>query len=352
MKLFSGTASQKLAEEVAKLLKLPQPNGRGILTNASSELKSAEAENIYPSRRNLTLGKFREGGLKLPLAEAEVVRFGNSEVKVTIKEKVKNQNCLVIQSSSNPTDTNLMELFFFCDALKRQEAKKVIAVVPYFGYAKQNIQHRAGECISVNVVIRFIEAIGFDKIYTFDIHAEATGGVFSIPFKNLSAFPFLAEKLASYFNQAGINRKEIVLVSPDQGAVEKVRNFGRFFYQSENFSQVVIEKQRDQNIIHKARPLGLYGNVKDKITIIVDDMVVSGSTLIPAIDLCLEKGAKDVYAAVIHHDFTSDAPKKIQDSRLIKFFTTNTIALAERQRFEKLEEYSIAPIIAKELSNL
>lgn len=307
-KLFSGTANQKLGEEIAKLL-------------------------------------------KLPLAKAEVVRFGNSEVKVTIKEEVKNQDCVVIQSSSNPTDTNLMELLFFCDALKRQETKKVIGIVPYFGYAKQNVQHRVGECISVNVIIRFLEAIGFDKIYTFDIHAEATGGVFFIPFKNLTAFPLLAKKLADYFNQIGINKKEVVLVSPDQGAVEKVRNFGRHFYGTSNFSQTVIEKQRDQNTIHKASPLGLYGNVKDKNAVIVDDMVVSGSTLLPAVDLCLEKGAKDVYAAIVHHDFTSDAPKKIQDSKLIKFFTTNTIALTEQQKFPKLKEFSVAPIIAEELSN-
>lgn len=308
-KLFSGTANLKLGDEVAKLL-------------------------------------------NLPLSKAEVVRFGNSEVKVTIKEKVKNQDCLVIQPSSNPTDTNLMELFFFCDALKRQEAKKVIGIVPYFGYAKQNIQHRIGECVSVNVVIRFMEAVGFDKIYTFDIHAEATGGVFSIPFKNLTAFPLLAKKLADYFNRVGVNKKEVVLVSPDQGAVEKVRNFGRYFYETENFSEAVIEKQRNEDIIHKAKALGLYGDVKNKVVVIVDDMVVSGSTLIPAIDLCLKKGAVNVYAAIVHHDFTKDAPKIIQASKLIKFFTTNTIALKPEHKFPKLKEFSVAPIIAEELSNL
>lgn len=309
MKLFSGTAHPKLVKEVAKLT-------------------------------------------HLPLAKAEVVRFGNSEVRVTVKEEVKNQDCVVIQPASNPADTNLMELFFFCDALKREGAKKVIAIIPYFGYAKQNVQHRAGECVSVNVVIRFLEAIGFDKIYTFDIHAEATAGVFFIPFKNLTAFPLLAEKLANYFHQADINKKQVVLVSPDQGAVEKVRNFGRHFYGTESFSQAVIEKQRDQKIIHKAKPLALYGDVKDKIGIIVDDMVVSGSTLIPAVDLCLQRGAKQIYAAIVHHDFTKEAPQKIQNSKLIKFFTTNTIALRPEQCFTKLEEVSVAPIIAGELKNL
>jgi len=309
MKLFSGTAHPALSKEVAKLI-------------------------------------------NLPLAKAEIVRFGNSEVRVTIQEKVKNHDCVVIQPSSNPTDTNLMELFFFCDALKRQEAKKVMAIIPYFGYAKQNVQHREGECVSVNVIIRFLEAIGFDKIYTFDIHAEATSGVFFIPFKNLTAFPLLAQKLANYFHQKSIDKKQIVLISPDQGAVEKVRNFGRHFYKTDSFSEAVIEKRRDQNIIHKAKPLGLYGDVKDKIAVIVDDMVVSGSTLLPAVDLCLKRGAHEVYSAIIHHDFTKDAPHKLQNSKLIKFFTTNTIALKPEHRFAKLEEISVSPIIANELKNM
>ena len=287
--------------------------------------------------------------LDLPLSKAEIVRFGNSEVKVTVKEDVKNKNCVIIQPTSNPTDTHLMELYLFCDALKRQEAKRVIAIIPYFGYAKQNIQHRAGECVSVNVVIRFLEAIGFFKIYSIDIHDEATGGVFFIPYKNLSAFPLLADHLKSYFHKSKVSLKDTVLVSPDQGAVEKVRLFGTYFYNTASFSEVVIEKKRDQNMMHQASPIDIYGDVKDKIVVIVDDMIVSGSTLVPAIDLCLKKGAREVYAAVVHHDFTTNAPKIIQASRLKRLFVTNSIKLKEEQMFPKLEEISIAPLIAQEL---
>lgn len=309
IKLFSGSAHPKLSQEVASML-------------------------------------------KIPLSKAEVVRFGNSEVKVTIQEDVKRDTCIVIQPTTNPTDTNLIELCFFCDALRRQEAKKVIGIIPYFGYAKQNIQHRAGECISVNVVIRLLESIGFGKIYTFDIHDEATAGVFTIPFKNLTAFNLLADTLTAYFETEGIKKKDIVFVSPDQGAVEKVRHFGTHFYGTDAFSEAVIEKQRDQNIVHKARPLGLYGNVKDKIAVIVDDMVVSGSTLLPAIDLCLERGAKEVYAAVVHHDFTKEAPQKLQNSKLKKFFTTNTIPLKDEFKFPKMVEVSIANLILDEFRNV
>lgn len=290
--------------------------------------------------------------LQTSLSLRQVVRFGNSEVKVRIEEEVKNQTCVVVQPTVNPTDTHLMELFFFCDALKREEAAKIIAVIPYFGYAKQNLQHQKGECVSANVVTRFLEAIGFDKVYTFDLHDEATGGVFFIPFKNMSAFPLLAKYVSQYFQKNNIDLANVVLVSPDQGAVEKVRNFGTVFYGSTDFTEAVIEKKRDQNIAHKAEPIDLYGDVDGKIVVIVDDMVVSGSTLLPAVDLCLSRGAKEVYAVVVHHDFTADAPSKLSSSPLKKFFTTDTIAFSKEQSLDKLEEISIASLIADELKNL
>jgi len=319
---------------------------------------------LFSGTAHPQLAKQVSDTLHVPLAKVEIVRFGNSEVKVTIQEDVKNQTCVVIQPTSNPTDTNLMELLLFCDALKREEAKKIIAIIPYFGYAKQNIQHRKGECVSVNVVIRFLESIGFDKVYAIDIHDEATGGVFNIPFRNLSAFPLLAEEIKKYFIKEKIvdviSSNKIALVSPDQGAVEKVRRFGNHFFNNINFVGAkfispetfpisVIEKKRDQNIAHKATPLALYGDVKDKIALIVDDMVVSGSTMIPAVELCLNRGTKTVYACAVHHDFTSSAPEKLQNSKLEKFFTTNTIALKKEQTFSRLIEFSISSLISEEL---
>lgn len=306
MKIFSGTASVSLANEIAKIL-------------------------------NLSLSK------------AEVIRFDDSEVKVTILEKVKNEECVVIQSTNNPTDTNLMELFFFCDALKRQEAKKVIGVIPYFGYARQNMQHRQGECVSVNVIVRFLEAIGFDKIYTIDLHAEASAGVFFIPFKNLSAFPYLADKISKFFLTKKVDKNKIALVAPDQGAIEKVRNFGFRFFNNNNFSEAVIEKRRDLEKQGRVMLVDIYGNVKNKIALIIDDMIVSGSTLIPAVNLCLEKGATEVYAVCVHHHFTDMAVQKINQSPIKKLFSTNTIARKSNQKLDKLIEFSIAPIIAKEL---
>ncbi len=311
-KIFSGSANQKLSEDVAKLV-------------------------------------------KIPLSKAEIIRFANSEVKVTIQEKVKKTTCIIIQPISNPTDTHLMEFFFFCDALKRQEANYVIGFIPYFGYARQDIQHRSGECVSVNVVIRFLESIGFNKIYTIDLHDEATEGVFSIPFKNLSALPLLSEAVKKYLlenNLSQIQPSTVAIVSPDQGGIERARKFGESFFGNSNFSLGVIEKKRNLDKIHTSTALALYGNVEEKIVILVDDITTSGETLINASRLCLKKGAKEVFAAIVHHDFTAESAEKIQNSPIKKFFTTNTIALKNNQKFKKLIEISVAPLIAKEIENL
>lgn len=287
-----------------------------------------------------------------PLSSSEVIRFENSEVRVRIAEDVKNAITVVIQSTANPTDTHLMELFFFCDALKRQEARKVIGVLPYFGYARQDIQHREGECVSVNVLIRFFESIGFSKIYTVDLHDEATQGVFSIPFKNISSLPLLASRISEYIGKEHINPEEIAIVSPDQGGIERARKFEEYLFDRQNPSDiplVVIEKRRNLEKIHKSKALALYGNVKNKTVILVDDIVTSGGTLIHAAQLCLDNGATRVLSAIVHHDFSEKAPARIQESAIEKFFTTNTIALKEGQRFSKLEEISIAPLISQEL---
>ncbi|QQG43956.1 MAG: ribose-phosphate pyrophosphokinase [Candidatus Roizmanbacteria bacterium] len=305
LKLFSGTGNPDLSQEVAQLL-------------------------------------------KISLSASEVVRFENSEVRVRIEEDVKNDICAVIQPIANPTDTNLMEMFLFCDALRRQEAHKVIGIIPYFGYARQDIQHREGECVSISVIIRFLESIGFNKVYTFDLHDEATSGVFSIPFKDLTSLNVLANDVKKTLGKS-FNRDSVVVVSPDQGGIERTRNFGRFLYGDDYFSVSVIEKKRDLAHIHQSGALNLFGDVKDKVAILVDDIITSGGTLIHAANLCKEKGAKKIFAAIVHHDLSIKAPPKIQESAIEKVFTTNTVKLKPEYNFEKLHEVSIASIIAEEL---
>jgi len=306
LKLFSGTANIKLSLQVAKIL-------------------------------------------DIPLSQSEVVRFEDSEVRVRILEQVKDQTCIVIQPTSNPTDPRIMELIFFCDALKRAEAKKVIAIIPYFGYARQNIQHREGEAVSAHVVIKLLESAGFDEIAAFDLHDEATQGVFSVPFKNLSAMPTLAKEIKDYLKKQKIPFGKVAVVSPDQGGVEKARLFGEHLFNKKDFRLVVAEKKRDLDHIHQSSALDLYGDVKGKVVILVDDIVTSGGTLLNAAHLCLDEGAKRILAAVVHHDFSSQAPSKLRQSEIEKLFTTNTTPLKDYHRFPKMKEISVAPVIAAAL---
>lgn len=304
MKLFSGTSHPKLSQEVSKLL-------------------------------------------KLPLGKTEIVRFDNSEVRVRILENVQNQTTIVLQPTSNPTNHSLMQLFFFCDALKREGAKEIIAVIPYFGYARQNIQHRKGEAISAHVVIDILEHLGFSKIITFDIHDEGIMGIFSVPFAHLSGLPTIAKQI--HKDLVKVSQETVAVVSPDQGGIERARLFGKHLFSTEDFDLVVIEKKRDQDKKHQSKALDIYGDVKGKTAILVDDIVTSGGTLLHAADLCMSKEAKEVIAAIVHHDFSTKAPGRIQESSLKAFYTTNTIPLKPSQKFPKLRELSIAPVIADAL---
>ena len=308
LKLFSGSANPFLTEQVSKLL-------------------------------------------KIPISKSEVVRFDNSEVRVSIKDKVKNDVCVVVQSTSNPTYTNLMELFFFADALKRSGAKEIVAIIPYFGYARQNREHLSGEAVSANVVIRFLEAIGFNSVYTVNLHDEGTEGIFSITFKNLNAFNVLGREVAHYLK----NHKkveEVAIVSPDQGCVERTQLFAENFFHTNNVDIAVIEKRRDLEKIHQSKALNLYGEVKNKTCIIIDEIITSGGTLVHAAEFCLKRGAKRVLACVAHHDFSPDAKTILSASSIEKIFISNSIQLKPEHKFIQLEEISIAPLIANEIKKI
>lgn len=307
---------------------------------------------VFSGTGNPSLSEKVANILKIKLSPAEIVHFHNSEVRVRVETPVAHDTCVVIQPTSVPTNDRLMELFFFCDALRRQEAKRVIGFIPYFGYARQDIQHRNGECVSANVVIRFLESIGFHKIYTIDLHDEATQGVFSIPYSDLTALELLAHEVRSYLKTDNPTPSDFTIVSPDQGGIERARKFGTYFYGNEFFSIDVVEKKRDQDHIHETTALNLYGDVKGKTAILVDDIITSGKTLVNAAELCLKHGARQVLAAVVHHEFSPDTVTKIMSSSIDRFFSTDSIMLDKSLTFEKLTEVSVAPVIADKLKKL
>lgn len=299
MKLFSGSAHPQLTDEVAKLL-------------------------------------------TISLAKSEFVRFDDSEIKITIQDDVKDQECVVIQTTINPTDTHYMELFLFADALKRSEAKKLTAVIPYFGYSRQNMQHRPGECVSLNVIVRFLELVGYDKVITFDLHEAASADMFSIPFENISALPLLANHLKEKTSE--FNENNTVVLSPDQEGIERARLFSDTMFGKNKGTVGSVEKHRNLDAIHHSQAIEVQTEVKGKKVILVDDVVTSGGTLINAANLCIKKGATELYAVVTHPDFSPTAPEKLQNSDIKIILTSNTIPL--KNKFDKIKTASIASLIA------
>jgi len=305
---------------------------------------------LFCGSSNFPLAEDIAKELGMSLSKSKITRFSNSETKVQILEEVRDEVCVVIQTTSNPTDTHLMELFLFCDALRRQEAKKVIGIIPFFGYARQDMQHFEGESVSAHMVIRFLETVGFNKIYTIDLHNEATSAVFSIPFKNMTAMKVLATHTAEHFKKNGISLSDVSLLIPDQGGIEQGRFFGEEFFGSVDFPMAVIEKKRTGETVQS---FGIHGDIKGKHVVVVDDMIVTGGTIISAVEsLKKEYTIESLTVVATHHDFVKDAQEKLESSIINTIISSNSILLDPTTKMTKLQEVSLAPLIADELRHL
>lgn len=227
------------------------------------------------------------------------------------------------------------------DAAKRGEARKVIAVLPYHGYARQDRVHRPGECLSAQVVARLIEVAGYDKLVTCELHNDTILGFFEIPVihvSGLSVFQKEVEKI----------KKDVVIITPDAGALKRSQKFAEAL----DLPLALIEKKRDLNQTHKILSMRVVGDVKNKIAFIVDDVIVTGGTLVNAAYLLKQKGANKVIAAATHADFVGGANKILQDSPLDQVWVTDTIFIPEDKRFAKLKMFSIVPTLSIALKRL
>lgn len=279
--------------------------------------------------------------LGVPLGKAEIIRFADSECRVRVEEEVEGKDVFVIQSLVNPVDENLMEFLLLGDAIKRGEARKLIAVLPYHGYARQDRVHRPGECLSAHLVAKLIEAAGFDKLMTVELHSETILGFFEIPVVHISGLSVFQSEVEKIKNDA-------VVITPDAGALRRSQKFA----QSLDLPLALIEKKRDLDKAHKIISMRVVGDVKDKIAIVVDDVIVTGGTLVNAAYLLKQKGAKMVIAAATHADFVGGADKILQDSPLDKVWVTDTIFVPEEKRFPKLQIFSIVPTLTSTIRKM
>ena len=286
-----------------------------------------------------------------------VVRFGDSEIKpVVTVEEVKGAHCVVVGSTSNPVNENYMTLFLTLDALRRSGAPKISVVMPYMGYSRQNQQHLPGEPVSAQVVVRILEMLGMDEMVTFDLHEEQLGGFFTVPLRHMSGFPLLAKAVSDEIHVS--NGSNVVVVSPDQGGVERTRRFRdeieKILKQVQDDRIIVneqiamLEKKRNLSGTHDVVPVEFSGaSVHDAIVIIPDDVIVSGGTIVNAALAAKEKGAREIYLCATHADFIEGTVEKLQRAPVEKVFVCDTIPIREEWKFEKLVVVSVKGMIKK-----
>lgn len=296
---------------------------------------------IISGNSSLPLSQSIAEELGMKLGNVEIIRFADSECRVRVEEDVEDKDVFLIQSLCNPVDENLMELLLMTDAVKRGEPRKIIAVLPYHGYARQDRSHRSGECISAAVVTKLLESVGVDKLVTVELHNESILGFFKIPVVHvpgLGVFQSEVEKI----------KNDVVVITPDAGALKRAQKFAEGL----DLPLALIEKKRDLNQTHKILSMRVVGDVKDKIAIVVDDVIVTGGTLVNASYLLKEKGAKQVIAATTHADFVAGTAKILQDSPLDKVWVTDTIFIPEEMKFNKLQIFPIASTIASAMKKM
>lgn len=296
---------------------------------------------ILAGNSNITLADKIASELGMTLGKVEIIRFADSECRVRILEEIEGKNVFIIQSLSNPVDEFLMEFLLMGDAVKRMEPNKIIAVIPYHGYARQDRIHRAGECLSAQVVAKLIESVGFDKLVTVELHNEAILGFFKVPVVHISGltnFQSLVEDLEG----------EVVVITPDAGALKRAQKFAEGL----DLPLALIEKKRDLDKPHKILSMKVVGDVKGKTAIIVDDVIVTGGTLMNAAFLLKDQGAQKVIAAATHADFVGGADKILQESPIDAVWVTDTIDIPENKIFHKLNISTISHLISTEIKKM
>jgi ribose-phosphate pyrophosphokinase len=280
--------------------------------------------------------------LKTKPTQREIVRFADSEVYVEIKENMRGNDVYLIQSTSYPANDNIMELLICIDSLRRSSAKNITAVIPYFGYARQDRKVVPRSPISAKLVANLITNAGANRVLTMDLHANQIQGFFDIPVDNLYAAPVLLKHILK-----NIGMKNIVCVAPDVGGVERARAIGKRL----NAGLAIIDKRRERP--GQSEVMNVIGEVKNKSCIIIDDLIDSGGTICNAADALIDKGAKEVYCYVVHGVLTGSSIDKIKKSKMKKIVITDTIDNTKKIRgVSKIEVVSIAPLIAEAIKRI
>ena len=295
---------------------------------------------IFTGNANPALAKEICDYLGLPLGEAFVGRFNNGEVQIMIDESVRGKDVFFIQPTSYPVNDNLMELMVMADALKRASARHITAVVPYYGYARQDRKTRGREPITAKLVANLMQTAGITRLVTIDLHAGQIQGFFDVPVDHL----FGASILAKYINEK--NMEDVIVVSPDLGGVTRARDLADRI----GAPIAIIEKKRPEPGV--AKVMNLIGDVAGKNCIIIDDIVDTAGSLVEGAKALEEFGAKSVTAAVTHAVLTDPASERIANSNIKELIVTNTIPLPENCNLPNITQLSVAPLLGEAIMRI
>jgi len=290
---------------------------------------------IFSLNSNRALAKEIADLIGVELGKCTVNRFSDGEIQINIEESIRGCDVFVIQSTSLPVNEHLMELLIMIDALKRASARSINVVMPYYGYARQDRKARAREPITAKLVANLLETAGASRMITLDLHAPQIQGFFDVPIDHLMGVPILAE----YFEQKNLD--EIVVVSPDHGGVTRSRKMADRL----KAPLAIIDKRRPKPNV--AEVMNIIGYIEGKTAIIIDDIIDTAGTITLAANALIEHGAKEVYACCTHPVLSGPAIERIQQSNIKELIVTNSISLPEEKKIEKIQQLSVAPLLAE-----
>ncbi len=293
---------------------------------------------IFSGTGNPELANEIAGYLKMELGEIVITRFMDGENYCQIKENVRGADVFIVQPTCPPVNENLMELLIMIDAFRRASAWRITAVIPYYGYARQERKDKPRVPITAKLVANLLTAAGADRILTIDLHAPAIQGFFDIPVDHMFAAPVILEYIAS------LNLNDLCLVSPDAGGVERARALAKRL----GVSLAIIDKRRESANIAEA--MNVIGEVKGKNIVIVDDMIDTAGTLVKATDALKERGALKVFASCVHPILSGRAFERIETSQIEKVIVTNTVPFKGNQQDKKNFEFlSVADLLGESI---
>jgi len=310
-------------------------NARKVVARSSSGLR------VFSGNAHPALAREICEHLHVPEGKVQVGRFPDGEVRLQILENVRGMDVFVVQPTCRPVNDNLVELLIMMDAFRRASADRITAVIPFYGYARQDRKDRPRVPISSKLVADLVTSAGANRVLALDLHAGQIQGYFNIPVDHLYATPVTVD----YFRR--LKLKNVVVISPDSGGVERARAFAKRL----DAPLAIIDKRRED--AHTVEVMNVIGAVAGKTCLIVDDMIDTGGTLVRSAQALLENGANQVYACVTHGVFAGDAVEKIAASELQQLVTTNSIPLSEEgQECKKIKVLSVASLLAKAIRSI